>query len=136
MSISVHTGKHYFCFTFFPIFAPSNRQRAGGHRSTPYKTKNMEERILSELAVIKMYSLLGAKNVLNFDDVVLLTGLSKSHLYKLTCTCQIPHYKPTGKQIYFDRSEVEAWMRQNRVNTQMEADQQAMKYVTGKGVAL
>ena len=93
----------------------------------------MEERILAELAQIKAYSLLGAKNVLNFDDVVLLTGLSKSHLYKLTCTRQIPHYKPNGKQVYFDRAEVEAWMRQNRVNTQMEAEQQATDYVvTGK----
>lgn len=93
----------------------------------------MEERILAELAQIKAYSLLGAKNVLNFDDVVLLTGLSKSHLYKLTCTRQIPHYKPNGKQVYFDRAEVEAWMRQNRVNTQLEADQQAIDYVvTGK----
>ena len=93
----------------------------------------MEERILAELAQIKTYSLLGAKNVLNFDDVVLLTGLSKSHLYKLTCTRQIPHYKPNGKQVYFDRAEVEAWMRQNRVNTQMEAEQQAIDYVvTGK----
>lgn len=93
----------------------------------------MEEKILAELAQIKAYSLLGAKNVLNFDDVVLLTGLSKSHLYKLTCTRQIPHYKPNGKQVYFDRAEVEAWMRQNRVNTQMEAEQQAIDYVvTGK----
>lgn len=94
---------------------------------------DMEERILSELAQIKAYSLLGAKNVLNFEDVVLLTGLSKSHLYKLTCNKQIPHYKPNGKQVYFDRAEVEAWMRQNRVNTQMEAEQQAVSYVvTGK----
>ena len=93
----------------------------------------MEERILAELEQIKVYSLLGAKNVLNFDDVVLLTGLSKSHLYKLTCTRQIPHYKPNGKQVYFERAEVEAWMRQNRVNTQMEAEQQAIDYVvTGK----
>ena len=89
----------------------------------------MEQKILAELEQIKAYSLLGAKNVLNFDDVVLLTGLSKSHLYKLTCTRQIPHYKPNGKQVYFDRAEVEAWMRQNRVNTQMEAEQQALDYV-------
>lgn len=96
----------------------------------------MEEKILSELAQIKAYSLLGAKNVLNFDDVVLLTGLSKSHLYKLTCTRQIPHYKPNGKQVYFDRTEVENWMKQNRVTPQLEAEQAAIAYtVTGrKGV--
>lgn len=93
----------------------------------------MEERILSELAQIKAYSLLAAKNVLDLDDVSVLTGLSKSHLYKLTCTHKIPFYRPRGKVVYFDRAEVEAWMKQNRVTTQTEAEQQAIAYtVTGK----
>lgn len=82
---------------------------------------------------ILVYSLLAAKNVLTLEDVALLTGLSKSHLYRLTCTNQIPYYRPNGKQIYFDRSEVEAWMRQNRVATRQEAERQAVTYVvTGK----
>ena len=70
---------------------------------------------------ILIYSLLAAKNVLTLEDVALLTGLSKSHLYRLTCTRQIPYYKPNGKQIYFDRGEIENWMKQNRVMTQQEA---------------
>lgn len=93
----------------------------------------MEEKILTELEAIKQYSMLAAKNVLNFDDAVVITGLSKSHLYKLTCTHQIPHYKPNGKQIYFDRAELEAWMKQNRVATQLEAEQQAINYVVKNG---
>lgn len=93
----------------------------------------MEEKILDQLSRIERYSLLAAKNVLCFDDVALLTGLSKSHLYKLTCSHQIPHYKPNGKQIYFDRTEVEAWMKQNRVATTQETDQKATTYVvTGR----
>ena len=95
----------------------------------------MEEKILSELDAIKRYSLLAAKNVLDFNDAVLLTGLSKSHLYKLTCTRQIPHYKPNGKYVYFDRKEIEDWMRQNRVNTQTEAEQQAIAHVVRSGRA-
>lgn len=50
--------------------------------------------ISKQLDRIERYSMLAAKNVLVLDDVVILTGLSKSHLYKLTCTHQIPHYKP------------------------------------------
>lgn len=95
----------------------------------------MEERILDELAAIKTYSLLAAKNVLNFEDAIAITGLSRSHLYKLTCTHQIPHYKPNGKFIYFDRAELEAWMKQNRVATQLEAEQQAINYVVRRGSA-
>jgi len=93
----------------------------------------MEEKILDELNTIKCYTLLAAKNVLTLNDVALLTGLSKSHLYKLTCSRQIPHYKQNGKQMYFDKAEIEAWMKQNRVNTQAEAAQTAINYVVGKG---
>lgn len=93
----------------------------------------MSEEIKNQLDRIERYSLLSAKNVLCFEDVVLLTGLSKSHLYKLTSSHQIPHYKPNGKQIYFDRAEIEAWMKQNRVATEEEIDQAATNYiVTGR----
>lgn len=94
----------------------------------------MEEKlIIQNLADIKKYTLLAAKNVLNMDDVVLLTGLSKSHIYKLTYKKEIPYYKPNGKLIYFDRQEVEMWMKQNRVNSFAEAEQQASKYLIEKG---
>ena len=83
----------------------------------------MEHEILNKLEAIERYTLLAAKNVLCFDDVALLTGFSN----------QIPHYKPNGKQIYFDRAEVEAWMKQNRVATTQEMDQKAINYVvTGR----
>jgi excisionase family DNA binding protein len=93
----------------------------------------MSEEIKQQLDRIEQYSLLAAKNVLCFDDVALLTGLSKSHLYKLTYSHQIPHYKPKGKQLYFDRKEIEDWMRQNKVATNDEIEQKATSYlVTGK----
>jgi excisionase family DNA binding protein len=96
----------------------------------------MEERILKELTEIKRYTLLQAKSVLTLDDVVLLTGLSKSHLYRLTCTHQIPFYKPNGKTVFFDRNEIEAWMRQNRVGTQQEAESGAIRYILDKEAGL
>ena len=89
----------------------------------------MEQAIIDRLQRIEQYTLLSAKNVLSLDDVAVLTGLSKSYLYKLTCTHQIPFYKPNGKQIYFDRGEVESWMKQNRVATQAEIEAQAVTYL-------
>ena len=94
----------------------------------------MEEKILNQLDRIERYSLLSAKKVLCLDDVSVLTGLSKSHLYKLTCSHQIPHYKPNGKQIYFDRVEIEDWMRQNKVITQQEIDKEATSYIVTGGL--
>lgn len=93
----------------------------------------MTDLIFNELAEIKRNTLLAAKNVLTFEDVVLLTGLSKSHLYNLTHRKEIPYYRPRGKQIYFDRAEVEEWMKQNRVNTREESEQKAAAYCAGKG---
>lgn len=89
----------------------------------------MEAKIIEQLNRIEQYALLSAKNVLSLDDVAALTGLSKSHLYKLTCTHQIPYYKPNGKQIYFDRGEVESWLKQNRVATEQEIEAMATAYV-------
>ncbi len=89
----------------------------------------MEEMILSKLEAIERNSLLAAKNVLTIDDAAVLTGMSKSHLYKLTCSKQIPFYRPNGKLVYFDRQELEGWLKQNRVTTQAEAEQQAIAYV-------
>ncbi|MCM0343911.1 helix-turn-helix domain-containing protein [Bacteroides fragilis] len=93
----------------------------------------MELDIKIQLDRIERLTLLSAKNVLCLEDVALLTGLSKSHLYKLTCSHQIPFYKPNGKQIYFDRMEVENWMKQNRVATTDEIETKAVNYlVTGE----
>lgn len=89
----------------------------------------MELDIKAQLDRIERYSLLSAKNVLCFEDVVLLTGLSKSHLYKLTCAHQIPYYKPNGKHLYFDRSEVEDWMKQNRIATKAEIETKAANFL-------
>ncbi len=88
----------------------------------------MEEKIMAELAEIKSLTLLASKNVLTIDDVSLLTGISKSTLYKMTCKKQLPHYKPNSKLLFFDRKEIEEWAKQNRVNTWAEAEQKALAY--------
>jgi excisionase family DNA binding protein len=92
------------------------------------------EQVLKELQELKKLTLLSAKNVLVLSDVEFLTGFSKSHIYKLTCAHQIPHYKPNGKQIYFDRGEIESWLKQNRVSTTKEAEQAAIAYVMDRKV--
>ena len=70
------------------------------------------------------------KAVLNFNEVAAYTGLSKSYLYKLTCSGGIPCYKPQGKHIYFSRQEIDNWLLQNRKTTTAEIEMQAASYVT------
>ena len=73
------------------------------------------------------------KEVLTFLEAKLYTGLSASCLYKKTSSGQIPHYKPTGKQVFFNRTELEAWLMQNRVLTNDELSQQASSYCLKNG---
>ena len=73
------------------------------------------------------------KNVLNFNEACTYLELSQSHLYKLTSTGAVPHYKPNGKKIYFDREELDNWLLRNRNNSKEEIEQQAADYLINKG---
>lgn len=86
-----------------------------------------KETIIERLERIERLAL-SNKSVLNFDEVAVYTGLSKSTLYKLTSGKMIPHYKPSGKLLYFDRKELDSWLLQNRVHTTEEINQQAVDY--------
>ena len=63
--------------------------------------KNLELRV-SELEKMLFLS----KNVLSFDEASKFLNLSKSYLYKLTSGNLIPHYKPQGKMLYFEKAEL------------------------------
>ena len=76
--------------------------------------------------------LLSQKKILNFDEVTAYTGLSKSYLYKLTCSGGIPCYKPQGKHIYFNKTEIDNWLLQNRKATNRELENKAINLVTLK----
>jgi excisionase family DNA binding protein len=73
--------------------------------------------------------LLSQKTVLNFDETAVYTGLSKSHLYKLTSTGGIPCYKPHGKNIYFEKAQIDSWLLSNpkKCNTESEQDETTLK---------
>jgi excisionase family DNA binding protein len=70
-------------------------------------------------------AVLSNKNTFTLDECAAYTGLSPSHIYKLTSSGEIPHYKPRNKILYFDRAEIDNWLKQNRVSTRAEIEQQA-----------
>ena len=75
---------------------------------------------------------LHSKNVLSFEEASRFLDLSKSYLYKLTSGNLIPHYKPQGKMLYFEKTELEAWLRQNPIRTQAQTEAEAQKYVLAR----
>jgi excisionase family DNA binding protein len=71
---------------------------------------NAIERKLEELAALN-------KETLNLKEAARYLNMSCSHLYKLTSAKEIPHYKPRGKQVYFEKRELDKWLLQNRQTT-------------------
>jgi len=84
------------------------------------------ERKLDEMAALN-------KETLNFKEAARYLDISRSHLYKLTYSKQIPHYKPRGKNVFFERKELDKWLLQNRQATKAEIEQAAIDYVVKGG---
>jgi excisionase family DNA binding protein len=70
------------------------------------------------------------KDVLNFEEACSYMDLSKSHLYKLTSKRLIPHSKPRGKLVFFERKKLDEWRLSNPVMTFTEIDNKTSTYVT------
>jgi excisionase family DNA binding protein len=79
----------------------------------------MEQSIENRVSKLEQ-SLFMVKNILSFGEASQFLSLSKSYLYKLTSSGQIPHYKPQGKMLYFEKTELENWLRQNPVKTNQQ----------------
>ena len=94
---------------------------------------NAIERKLEELAALNKELAALNKETLNLKEAARYLNMSCSHLYKLTSAKEIPHYKPRGKQVYFERRELDKWLLQNRQTTKAEMEQAAIDYVVVKG---
>lgn len=84
--------------------------------------------ILERLTSIENSLRLQTKDILTIDEAVIYTGISKSHLYKLTSQRGIPHYKQ-GLHVYFDKSELRRWLTSCRITTTEETERLAEVYV-------
>lgn len=77
--------------------------------------------IIDTLRSIEQNTLLQAKQVLTTEDVMKLTGMSDITLRRYRMEKRIPYYRKTAKLIYYDKDEINAWMKENRVITMDEA---------------
>ena len=72
--------------------------------------------------------LIGSKEVLTFDEACDYTGISRSYLYKLTASGKIPHSKPNGKMLFFEKSKLVDWLLQNKPKSQHDIEAEALAY--------
>jgi excisionase family DNA binding protein len=69
---------------------------------------------------------------LNFEEAAAYLDLSKSYLYKLTSSSQIPHFKPSGKKVYFDIADLDQWLRRKRIRSIDEIENEASDRLLGE----
>lgn len=72
--------------------------------------------------------LIANKEVLTFEEACEYMGISRSFLYKLTSTRKIPHSKPNGKMIFFEKKKLNVWLLQNGRKSKGEIETEALKY--------
>jgi excisionase family DNA binding protein len=83
---------------------------------------------------LKMQVVAKEKKLLTLNELGEYAGYKVGYIYKLTHLKQIPHYKPGGKNIYFDRDEIDAWLKRNRIATATETEQAAIAYTVDRNI--
>ena len=86
-------------------------------------SKTMDD--LARRVVVLENVLCIGKDVLTLEEAAMFMGISRSTLYKMTHNNVIPFYRPNGKLIYFEKSELLAWMRRSRVSSKEEVSDNA-----------
>lgn len=67
------------------------------------------------------------KSIMTVDDLSAYLGLQSTYIRKLTYNREIPHYKPSGKKLYFLREEIDEWVLSSRVATAEELREEARR---------
>ncbi len=80
----------------------------------------------------KLINMFSEKNVLTFEEGCDYLGYKKSYVYKLTSAKIIPHSKPNGKTIFFERKKLEEWMLSNPSSSLSDKKIIASTYITSK----
>ncbi len=73
--------------------------------------------------------LVGAKDILNVEELADYTGFSKSYIYKLVHSSIIPFSKPNGKTLFFEKSKIDDWLKSNYSKSDSEIKQEAQNYI-------
>lgn len=89
------------------------------------------EIIIQKLNRIERF-IFGLKEILNVEELSDYTGFTKSYIYKLVHTSQIPYSKPGGKVLFFERKKIDLWLLQNSSKSNSEITAEASEYVRSK----
>lgn len=72
---------------------------------------------------------IGVKSILTVEELSDYLGLTPAYIRKMTYNREIPHYKPSGKKLYFNREEIDEWILSSRIPTAEELRAEARKRI-------
>lgn len=75
----------------------------------------VEPEVINERLKSIEETLYTTKDILNMKEVCQYLDISQSLLYKLTCNGEIPHFKPRGKMIFFEKKELIEWIKKSNL---------------------
>lgn len=75
----------------------------------------VEPEVINERLKSIEETLYTTKDILNMKEVCQYLDISQSLLYKLTCSGEIPHFKPRGKMILFEKKELIEWIKKGNL---------------------
>lgn len=77
--------------------------------------KMVEPEVINDRLKSIEETLYTTKDILNMKEVCQYLDISQSLLYKLTCNGEIPHFKPRGKMIFFEKKELIEWIKKSNL---------------------
>lgn len=99
-------------------------------RTNQSVTPDVQALMLENLKLAKRVEVLentlsAGKEVLTLEEAARFMGVTKSSLYKMTHEHTIPYYKPNGKMVYFEKTELLTWIRRNAIASKAQVSEEA-----------
>ncbi len=76
----------------------------------------------NELKKLLKENFINSKEVFTSAEILIYLGISYSLLTKLTAASIIPHHKPTNGLLFFFKSEIHEWIKQNKIYSEKDAE--------------
>lgn len=77
---------------------------------------------LNEIKRLLKQNFINGKDVLTSKEIVSFLNISYSMLTKLTSNSLIPFYKPTNGLLFFFKSDIHDWIRENKIYSEEDAE--------------
>ena len=83
-----------------------------------------------EISVVEEDKVLETQpQMLTIEEAAKYLNVKKSTVYRMTSQHRIKFYKPTGKRVYFDKADLDEWMKSKAIKSDEEIKADATNYV-------